>query len=50
MQGVIPRLASHPGAVWRTGPALGQDTDTVLAGYLGLTPADITGLRDRGVI
>jgi crotonobetainyl-CoA:carnitine CoA-transferase CaiB-like acyl-CoA transferase len=50
MQAVIPRLANHPGAVWRSGPALGEDTDAVLGDYLGLAPADVTGLRDRGVV
>jgi crotonobetainyl-CoA:carnitine CoA-transferase CaiB-like acyl-CoA transferase len=50
MQGVIPRLTSHPGAVWRSGPALGEDTDAVLADYIGMSPEEIAALRRRGVV
>lgn len=50
MQGVIPRLTSHPGAVWRSGPALGEDTDAVLADYIGMSPDEIAALRLRGVV
>jgi formyl-CoA transferase len=50
MQGVIPRLTSHPGAVWRSGPALGEDTDAVLADYIGMSPEEIAALRLRGVV
>ena len=31
-------------------PVLGRDTDQVLAEVLGLTPPELSGLRDRGVI
>jgi formyl-CoA transferase len=50
MQSVIPRMKNHPGAVWRTGPALGEDTDAVLRQYIGLSETDVSGLRERGVI
>lgn len=50
MQGVIPRLREHPGAIWRTGPALGEDTDVVLVGYLGMRPEDVAELRAQGVV
>lgn len=50
MQGVIPRLTQHPGAVWRSGPALGQDTDDVLRDYIGMPTEEIATLRHRGVI
>jgi formyl-CoA transferase len=50
MQGVIPRLHNHPGRVWRTGPALGQDNDIVYREYLGLSEDEISKLRDDGVI
>jgi formyl-CoA transferase len=36
MQGVVPRFVEHPGGVWRTGPALGEDTDFVLREYLAM--------------
>jgi crotonobetainyl-CoA:carnitine CoA-transferase CaiB-like acyl-CoA transferase len=35
--------------LWRATPAAGQDTDAVLAD-IGLSPADIAGLRDRAVV
>jgi crotonobetainyl-CoA:carnitine CoA-transferase CaiB-like acyl-CoA transferase len=50
MQGVIPMLTRHAGKVWRSGPALGEDTDTVLADLLGLGADAITDLRERGVV
>jgi crotonobetainyl-CoA:carnitine CoA-transferase CaiB-like acyl-CoA transferase len=50
MQGVIPRLVQHPGAVWRTGPSLGQDTDDVLRDYIDMPGEEIAELRSRGVI
>lgn len=50
MPGVIPSLQQHPGEIWRTGPALGEDTDLVLLDYLGLTPADVEQLRAAGAI
>lgn len=31
-------------------PALGQDTDSVLIGHLGLDPSDVEDLRRRGII
>jgi formyl-CoA transferase len=50
MQGVIPRLANHPGAVWRTGTALGADNEHVLEGWLGLSAEDVETLRSAEVI
>jgi crotonobetainyl-CoA:carnitine CoA-transferase CaiB-like acyl-CoA transferase len=50
MQAVIPRLTCHPGTVWRTGPALGQDTDDVLRDYIDMPSEEIAALRQRGVI
>lgn len=50
MQGVIPRLANHPGRVWRTGPGLGQDDDIVYREYLGLSDEDVARLRAEGTI
>jgi 2-methylfumaryl-CoA isomerase len=54
-----PGVGHHlaPGSPIRTGertvaraPMLGEHTDTVLAGWLGLTDPEIRGLHDRGVI
>ncbi|MGV1047014.1 MAG: CaiB/BaiF CoA transferase family protein [Solirubrobacterales bacterium] len=50
MQGVIPRLANHPGRIWRTGAGLGEDNDEALGRWLGLDAAVIEGLRGKGVI
>lgn len=47
--GVVPKLASHPGATAWLGPELGAHTDEVLAG-LGIDDAARTALRERGVI
>jgi len=50
MQGVIPRLERHPGGVWRTGAALGEDNDDVLGRWLDMDAAAIDALRDELVI
>ena len=49
MQGVVPRFSETPGAVRHAGPAIGQHNEEVYAG-LGLTPAQIEGLKARKVI
>jgi crotonobetainyl-CoA:carnitine CoA-transferase CaiB-like acyl-CoA transferase len=50
MQAVIPKLLNHPGHVWRTGPALGEDNDLVYRTYLGLTAERYAQLRASGTI
>jgi formyl-CoA transferase len=50
MQAVIPKLLNHPGHVWRTGPALGEDNDLVYRTYLGLTDERYARLRADGTI
>jgi crotonobetainyl-CoA:carnitine CoA-transferase CaiB-like acyl-CoA transferase len=50
MQAVIPKLRQHGGAVWRTGPALGEDNELVYADWLALPADEITRLRDARVI
>jgi formyl-CoA transferase len=50
MQAVIPKLLNHPGHVWRTGPALGEDNDLVYRTYLGLTDERYARLRANGTI
>jgi len=47
--GVVPKLSRTPGGHRRNAPALGQDTDAVLR-EVGLTPEQITALRERGVV
>jgi len=50
MQNVAPKLSETPGAVSWPGPALGEHTDAVLSGRLGLTPERLAQLRAGGVI
>ena len=47
--GIVPKLSATPGSHRRNAPTLGQDTDAVLH-ELGLTPAQIQGLRDKGIV
>lgn len=50
MHGIIPRMAHHPGAVWRTGPVLGQDNEQIYVGELGLSAEDLAEHRSNGII
>lgn len=50
MHGVIPRLTNHPGIIWRTGPALGEDNDEIYGTCLGLSAAEISKMRENGAI
>lgn len=47
---ILPRLAGTPGRTEFAGPAVGADNDAVLGGLLGLSTAEIAGLRERGVL
>jgi formyl-CoA transferase len=47
--GITPKLSLTPGGHRRNAPTLGQDTDAVLH-ELGLTPEQIQGLKDRGIV
>ena len=47
--GIVPKLSVTPGQHRRNAPTLGQDTEAVLQ-ELGLSPQQIQGLRDRGII
>jgi formyl-CoA transferase len=50
MQNVHPKLSETPGEVRWPGPALGEHTDVVLAGKLGLGADRIAQLRSAGVV
>ncbi|MDI5891524.1 CaiB/BaiF CoA transferase family protein [Halomonas rhizosphaerae] len=50
MQNVFPRLSDTPGRVREVGPALGEHTEQVLTGWLGLAPEALDALRADGVI
>jgi crotonobetainyl-CoA:carnitine CoA-transferase CaiB-like acyl-CoA transferase len=47
---VVPRLSATPGRVTHAGPPLGRDTDEVLTGLLGMSPAEIAELRAAGAV
>jgi crotonobetainyl-CoA:carnitine CoA-transferase CaiB-like acyl-CoA transferase len=50
MQGVVPVLVNHPGAVRHPGPALGADNGLVYGDYLARSPEQIADLRATGII
>ncbi len=50
MQNVVPKLSVTPGEVRWVGPELGEHTDEVLAGVLGLDDAAVAELRSNGVV
>jgi formyl-CoA transferase len=43
-------MSETPGGVRWPGPALGEHTDAVLIGVLGLSPERLETLRQNGVI
>lgn len=47
---MAPKLSATPGGTEWPGPALGADTEQVLADLLGLTPDAIAALRAQGAI
>ena len=49
LPGIVPKLSETPGEVRSVAPALGQDTDDVLAG-LGIDEAKRADWRARGII
>ena len=50
MPGVVPKLSHTPGDIHWAGPALGEHTDQVLQGMLGLSREQIALLRERKVV
>jgi crotonobetainyl-CoA:carnitine CoA-transferase CaiB-like acyl-CoA transferase len=50
VQAPVPRFSSASGTVGHLGPRLGEHNADVYGELLGLTPADIDGLRARGVL
>jgi len=47
--GIVPKLSVTPGAIHRSAPALGQDTEAELR-RVGVTDEQLAALRDRGVL
>ena len=50
MQNVAPRLSDTPGAVRHAGPELGEHTEDVLKGILGIASERLDDWRARGII
>lgn len=48
--GIVPMIGEGPGTIRWAGPRIGQHTDEVLEGLLGLDSAVLKGLRADGVI
>jgi formyl-CoA transferase len=48
--GVVPRLEQMPGRVTWLGPELGEHTDEVLTGLLGMPAEQVASLREEGVV
>jgi succinyl-CoA:(S)-malate CoA-transferase subunit B len=46
----IPRLSETPGRIEHLGPRLGQHTDEILRGLLGMSDEEIAGLRAKRVV
>jgi formyl-CoA transferase len=47
--GIVPKLSRTPGGHRRNAPAIGQDSDAVLAS-MGLSATQIKALRDQGIV
>ncbi len=50
LAGVVPKLSATPGAIWRAGPRLGEDTRAVLQSELGLSETEIHALEQNGTV
>ncbi|MBU8917608.1 CoA transferase [Bacillus sp. FJAT-29953] len=50
MPGIVPKMSETPGEIQWAGPDLGQHTDDVLGGKLGMTEEQIKDLKAKGVI
>lgn len=50
MQAVLPHLSNHGGAVWRTGPALGEDNELVFKNYVGMRDDEFDKLTAANII
>ncbi|HET7400104.1 MAG TPA: CoA transferase [Intrasporangium sp.] len=50
MQNVMWRMGRTPGRIRSTGRALGADSDSILQTEVGLSPEEVSRLRDAGVV
>ncbi len=50
MPAVVPKLSLTPGGITAPGPGLGEHTDALLRGLLGLSDESIVALRSNGIV
>jgi len=50
MQNVVPRFSATPGAVWRSGPSLGEHNNEVYRDEMGFSDKQLEKLKADGVI
>ena len=50
LPGIVPKLSRSPGAIWRAGPELGSDTESILRDELNLSPDAIRTLIANGIV
>lgn len=50
MQNVIPRLMETPGRIDHAGPSLGEHNEQIYVDELKLSPDELAGLRESGVV
>jgi crotonobetainyl-CoA:carnitine CoA-transferase CaiB-like acyl-CoA transferase len=50
MEGVFPKMERTPGAVRYAGKRMGADNDEIFSERLGLSAAEMAGLRGQGII
>ena len=50
MPGVVPRFSRTPGSIYRSGPPLGFDTQSILQDLLGMSDEAIQRLHDQSMI
>ncbi|QTD40949.1 CaiB/BaiF CoA-transferase family protein [Sporosarcina sp. Te-1] len=48
--GIVPKLSHTPGDIEWNGPTLGAHNEEVYSTYLGLTDAELSRLKERGII
>jgi crotonobetainyl-CoA:carnitine CoA-transferase CaiB-like acyl-CoA transferase len=48
--GVVPKMSLTPGCIWRGAPSIGEDTNDILSGLLGLSETEIQRLYEAKVV
>ncbi|MFS0575191.1 CoA transferase [Sporosarcina sp. 179-K 3D1 HS] len=48
--GIVPKFSDTPGAIRHRAPELGEHTEEILGGQLGLSQEELVSLKEKGVI